>query len=303
MASSKDIAVVSATTDTPEAPAAGTRPELECPLPIATPMIAAALRASRQSAAIELGKIEPEQPAAVDATAKPAHSHPEDAATTEAALEALAAEGKAAQARRWWHLPRPVLLAASLALAAGVGVIAGAGATLGLRPVPSPAESPDAVAAAANKKLQESITRLQGEIASLKTGLDIAQRTAGTQFSKLAEGIERLERRAAQRAAEATGSIALPPPPPVAPAASIVSRDEQRPPAAEGWRLRDYYAGRAIVETPAGRLFDVGAGSNLPGLGRVERIKRADGRVEVITRNGTIAASLEERRPLYRPYR
>ena len=44
-------------------------------------------------------------------------------------------------------------------------------------------------------------------------------------------------------------------------------------------------------------LFEVGPGSNLPGLGRVEAIKRENGRIVVVTRNGIIAASSEPRRP------
>ena len=62
--------------------------------------------------------------------------------------------------------------------------------------------------------------------------------------------------------------------------------------------------GRAVVESRSGTLFRVGPGSNVPGLGRVESIKRENGRVVVTTANGIIAASLEQRRPTYfNPYR
>jgi hypothetical protein len=44
-------------------------------------------------------------------------------------------------------------------------------------------------------------------------------------------------------------------------------------------------------------LFEVGPGSNLPGLGRVETIRRENGRVVVVARNGIITASSEPRRP------
>ena len=53
---------------------------------------------------------------------------------------------------------------------------------------------------------------------------------------------------------------------------------------AEGWRLLDFYAGRAVVENRNGTLFEVGPGSNLPGLGRVEAVKREDGKIVVVTR-------------------
>ena len=39
-----------------------------------------------------------------------------------------------------------------------------------------------------------------------------------------------------------------------------------------------------MVESRNGTLFEVGPGSNLPGLGRVEAIKRENGRVVVVTR-------------------
>jgi hypothetical protein len=72
----------------------------------------------------------------------------------------------------------------------------------------------------------------------------------------------------------------------------------------EGWRLRDFYAGRAVRESRNGTLFEVGPGSNLPGLGRIESIKRESGKVVVTTHNGIITASLEPRRPPgYLPYR
>jgi hypothetical protein len=46
--------------------------------------------------------------------------------------------------------------------------------------------------------------------------------------------------------------------------------------------------GRALVESRYGGVFDVGAGSILPGLGRVDTIKRQDGHWVVLTARGTI---------------
>ena len=67
-------------------------------------------------------------------------------------------------------------------------------------------------------------------------------------------------------------------------------------------KLRDYYAGRALLESRSGTLFEVGPGSNLPGVGKIETIKRVDGKVVVTTPKGTIAAALDPpRRPYYMP--
>ena len=81
-------------------------------------------------------------------------------------------------------------------------------------------------------------------------------------------------------------------------------RAQAKPPVVDGWRLRDFYAGRAVLESRSGELYEVGPGSNLPGLGKVETIKRGDGRVVVVTPKGIITAAVEQRRaPYYLPYR
>lgn len=219
-----------------------------------------------------------------------------------------AAAGAKPDAPPLWRRYAP--LAAGIALAAAVGALAGAGATARLL------RDSAAPATAATSALQDSVTRLESELATLKAGLTAAQRSASGNFGKLAERLDRtekaqaepaaklakltesvdkLDRRLAQAGAhaapEVTGSV-------------TAAKQDLKPPLAEGWRLRDFYAGRAVVESRSGRLFEIGPGSNLPGLGRVETIKRQDGHVVVVTRNGIISASLEPRRPpYYLPYR
>ena len=213
-------------------------------------------------------------------------------------------DGEARASQRRW--PGYVPLAAMVALAAVVGALAGAAATAGLlRDDQAP------IAAATSQALQDSVEKFGAELAALKAGLGAAQRNAHAQFGKLAErldrsekaqsepaakiakiaeSLDRVERRIAHAPPEVTGSV---------PAA----KQQSKPPLADGWHLRDFYAGRAVVESRSGRLFEIAPGSNLPGLGRVETIKREDGQVVVVTRNGIIAASLQPRRlPRYRPY-
>jgi hypothetical protein len=207
--------------------------------------------------------------------------------------------------------PRHSLLAASVALAAVLGILAGG--AIGLQRTNATA---DAAIADANRALQESVARLDRELASLKAGIDKAHRSTSGQFgqlatrldraekaqaepaakiAKIAETVARLERRPAAASNDVTGSVA---------AKKQESKEASKPPLAEGWRLRDFYDGRAWVESRSGRVFEVGPGSNLPELGRVETIKREDGRIVVVTRNGTIAGSFERRRsPYYSRYR
>jgi hypothetical protein len=290
MADPKD----SETSTTEPTPATSTPDAGDAPAaPTATPMIAAALRASRQAAAGESAAIGPQRPATDAPATKPAST--DDGGAETPPVAAAAPSGT----------PRYARLAASVALAAALGAFAGAGAVAGLQilavptveaaapPIASPSPSIlEASLTDATERLQETVQRLQRDIAALKSqdiaalksDLAAAQRSASAQLGKLTETLDRLEKRAAKAAPEVTGSVTA--------VAKQQPKQETKPPAAEGWRLRDFYAGRAVVESPGGRLFDIRAGSNLPGLGRVEGIKREAGHVVVVTRNGTIAASL-----------
>jgi hypothetical protein len=58
----------------------------------------------------------------------------------------------------------------------------------------------------------------------------------------------------------------------------------------EGWVVQDVRRGHALVESRYGGVFVVAAGGVLPGLGRVEAIKRQDGQWVVITAHGTITS-------------
>jgi hypothetical protein len=56
------------------------------------------------------------------------------------------------------------------------------------------------------------------------------------------------------------------------------------------WIVQGVQNGRALVESRYGGVFDVGTGSVLPGVGRVDSIKRQDGQWLVVTARGTIAS-------------
>jgi hypothetical protein len=167
------------------------------------------------------------------------------------------------------------------------------------------------IAANANRALQDSVGQLANELATLKAGIANAQRNTSTQFGKLTERLDRTEKaqaepvgklakiqesidRLEQRQQRVAAPVAVP-----EVTGSVAPKEESRPQVAEGWRLRDFYDGRAVVESRNGTQFRVGPGSNVPGLGRVEAIKRENGKVVVVTASGIIAASLEPRRPNY----
>jgi hypothetical protein len=235
-----------------------------------------------------------------------------EAVRTEAAADSAPAEpGAPQQASRWRH-PATAPLAAAIVFALALGAIAGAAATNGLLRESAP--SPDTADAA--RALQTSVAQIGSELATLKAGIANAQRNSSAQFGKLTERLDRTEKAQAEPTAKLAKiqekiqesidrlerrqqqAAATPAPAPEV-TGSVTPKEESKPQIAEGWRLRDFYDGRAIVESRNGTLFRVVPGSNVPGLGRVEAIKRENGRVVVVTAGGIIAASHEPRRPAY----
>ena len=203
-------------------------------------------------------------------------------------------------------------LAASVALATVLGILAGTAATVALMPgKPAPVV---AVVSDETLALQEKVARLSGDLAALKSGLDAANRTATTQLSKIGDRLDRAEKAQQEPSAKLakimetldrlerrTASAALPvSAPDVTGSVTSIEKQQSKPQAIEGWRLRDFYAGRAILESRTGTLYEVGPGSTLPGVGKVETIKRVDGKFVFTTPKGTITAALEPpRRPAY----
>src|SRR4051794_11953334 len=96
---------------------------------------------------------------------------------------------------------------------------------------------------------------------------------------------------AAAPAKETTGSIAptqlataaaAPTPAPAAPRTEV-----GRLPTVEGWVLRNVANGGALIEGRGG-LYEVYAGDPVPGIGRVDAIRRQDGHWVVVTSKGLI---------------
>jgi hypothetical protein len=150
------------------------------------------------------------------------------------------------------------------------------------------------------------------ELSALKTNLEGATRNLNNQFARLDERLDRIERAEAEpnaklahiveavdriekerkrksvmassagpAAVETTGTI---PKSPSAPAEA--ERPEKVLP---DWILHAVRGSRALVENRRGDIFEITGGSMLPGLGRVEAIKRQDGDWVVVTVRGIIA--------------
>jgi hypothetical protein len=234
--------------------------------------------------------------------AEPAPPPPDDEAVYgEAAKEEpSAAAAPSAQPRSW----RFAMLAATIAVAAAVGSFAGSLTGAGVGRL-MPEAAPITNTADAGSILRAVKSEL-AELSAMKSNLDGSIRNANTQFVAIAERLDRAERAATNPAAqlahiadavdrlnkinaapETTGSIApMTTTPMTAPAAEpkIVER------IVEDWVVQDVRGDRALVEGRNGSLFEVGAGSILPGVGRVEAVKRQDGQWVVVTARGVITS-------------
>jgi hypothetical protein len=202
------------------------------------------------------------------------------------------------------------LLAATLALAAGLGGAAGA---IAIPAVINQSTGPSATAAPINDTIAEVqalrgvIARLGSELSGLKSAVEQSSKLTVAQFGKVAErldraersqaepiakiakigeALERLERRAAPPPAptaqnDVTGTVTPPHPPAPAPEA------KPKPTIIDEYVVRRVFDGVALIEGRRG-IIEVEPGTSLPGAGRVEEIRRQDGRWVVVTSKGLI---------------
>jgi hypothetical protein len=196
---------------------------------------------------------------------------------------------------------RFALLAASVAIAASFGAVAG---SLGVAKLgPALNGTPVAVAPAKEhvadevKALKDSVAQLRATTKSLSDNLAALKTTVASssaQSSKIAETLDRLEKGQAEQrkvsttqatAPETTGSITQ-----KQAAVPMVLGDPPttlKPPIVQGWVLRRVYDGAALIEGSDG-IIEVEPGIVAPGLGRIEGIKRQDGRWVVVTSRGLV---------------
>jgi hypothetical protein len=172
------------------------------------------------------------------------------------------------------YVSRFTVLAASLALAAALGAMVGALVAYGLaRPGAIPAVAVGRTALEEIQTLKENVVQARVELAALKLSIDSANRNAGAQLTRISERIDRVE-----RSKDVAGSVA---------AAASALNQPAKPAAVEGWVVRDVYRGTALIEGRMGAI-EVDQGDVVPGLGRVDAIRKQDGRWVVVTPKGLI---------------
>jgi hypothetical protein len=206
-------------------------------------------------------------------------------------------------------------LAASVAVAAIAGAVGGALATS----VMMRSGGDAAASAAADPDLQASVTRISGDVDTLKANVDQIAKAGQGLMTDTGDRLDRLEREQAETSARmlkfsegTTDRVRSPQSNAMAAVAPVLPRDTTgsvtqsttagapaqaraaapktdvgRLPVLEGWTLRDVSRGGAVIEGKHG-FYEVYAGDPVPGLGRVDAIRRQDGRWVVVTTKGLV---------------
>src|ERR1700736_6370656 len=192
---------------------------------------------------------------------------------------------------------RLAALAAVVALAAVAGAFGGALATAGVGHFIG-----EGATASASPALEASVARIDADILTLMANLENISKTSTAQFNKASDRLDKVEKAQADPAAklaklseavdklrgtpvaasaaaaapdaakEVTGSISAPATTP----AAAPKPEVARLPTVEGWVLRDVTHGAALIKGRRG-MYEVYAGDPIPGLGRVDAIRRQDG--------------------------
>jgi hypothetical protein len=286
----------------PEPSASGEAPEVNAAQPEASKP-----EASRETAK-EAPKVEaPRMPGKVLIMSSADHAWADDEAGPEVDAE---------PSQSMFGKRRLAALAAVVALAALAGALGGAAATVGLQHF----AGNDVAPAAANPAIDAAVARIDADIVALKASVEHTSKMSVSQFNKASDRLDKVEKAQAEPAAklaklseqvdklrvtppaapvaaaaaapvkDVTGSVTLPAATAaVAPKPAEVKAEVGRLPTVEGWTLRDVANGGALIEGRQG-IYEVYAGDPVPGLGRVDAIRRQDGRWVVVTSKGLIVA-------------
>jgi hypothetical protein len=210
----------------------------------------------------------------------------------------------------------------SLVAVAAIATVAGAVGGVLATTMFTPSSGETAMTTSDGSTLEASVARIDADIQALKAGTDQAAQAGQAQGTdnQTSDRLDRLERAEAESSAkivrltEATERMrvamqatpGMPSIPPVtsrettgsaqaSPAASAFGAvrpatakpDAGRLPIVQGWTLRDVNRGLALIEGRNG-FYEVSAGDPIPGLGRVDAIRRQDGRWVVVTTKGLV---------------
>jgi hypothetical protein len=218
------------------------------------------------------------------------------------------------------NVTRLALVAALMAIAASFGAVGGSVGVAKFGPIFASAPPPVAPVTKDNvaeevKALKDTVAQLRqttkslsDNLAALKSTVATSSTGQNTQISKVSDALDRVEKaqadlrktaaaaatvapahmasttQASAATSDITGSVKQQQPVPM-----VLGEPPQnlKPPVVPGWVLRRVYDGAALIEGRDG-IIEVETGSVTPGLGRIEGIKRQDGRWVVVTSRGLV---------------
>ena len=201
---------------------------------------------------------------------------------------------------RRWQVPGVPRLAAAIVLAIAGGAIAG---SLGTLWITRADQNEQVLARNETSQLKSAIERLNSDLAAVRSGVETWNRGASAQFARLTERIDKVERTQTEPAAKIakinetlerldrrTRDLPDLAPIPERIAAPVPIKEIPRVSVVPGWVVRSVYDGMALIQGRIG-LIGVEVGDPLPGGGRVEAIRRQEGRWVVVTSKGLILAA------------
>jgi Skp family chaperone for outer membrane proteins len=218
------------------------------------------------------------------------------------------------------NVTRLALVAALMAIAASFGAVGGSVGVAKFGPIFASAPPPVAPVTKDNvaeemKALKDTVAQLRAttkslsdNLAALKNTVSTSNTAQNTQISKVSDALDRVEKtqadlrktaaatataapahmasttQATATISDVTGSVKQQQPVPM-----VLGEPPQnlKPPVVPGWVLRRVYDGAALIEGRDG-IIEVETGTITPGLGRIEGIKRQDGRWVVVTSRGLV---------------
>jgi hypothetical protein len=205
-------------------------------------------------------------------------------------------------------------MAAVIALAAVAGALGGALATAGIAHFAGGEQ-----VAANTSAVEASVARIDADVVALKASVEHTAKMGMSQFNKTSDRLDKVEKAQAEPAAklaklsetvdklratppaapapvaaatpaaakEVTGTVSAPATAAAAPASP--KPEIARLPTVDGWVLREVGNGGALIEGRQG-MYEVYVGDPIPGLGRVDAIRKQDGRWVVVTSKGLIVS-------------
>ena len=218
------------------------------------------------------------------------------------------------------NVTRLALVAALMAIAASFGAVGGSVGVAKFGPIFASAPPPVAPVTKDNvaeemKALKDTVAQLRqttkslsDNLAALKSTVATSNTAQNTQISRVSDALDRVEKtqadlrmtaaaaatvapahmasttQATAATSDVTGSVKQQQPVPM-----VLGEPPQnlKPPVVPGWVLRRVYDGAALIEGRDG-IIEVETGTVTPGLGRIEGIKRQDGRWVVVTSRGLV---------------